>query len=101
MSKMNKEQKKIARKKTLRKYNIKKSYGITELEYDNLLKSQDNKCAICKSDDNKRKNSNYFFIDHNHDTGKVRGLLCDKCNKLLGSSFDNINILKKAIEYLK
>ena len=100
MKKLTKEKRKLNREKTLRKYNIKKWYGITESEYDNLIESQDNKCAICKSEDNKRKNSKYFFIDHNHDTGKIRGLLCDKCNKLLGSAFDNTEILKKAIKYL-
>lgn len=69
-------------------------YGIT-LEYrEEIRQSQNNKCAICKEyDDN-------LFVDHCHNTGIVRGLLCSKCNSGLGMFRDNIDFLKGAIEYL-
>ena len=54
-------------------------------------------CQICKQVDERRALS----IDHNHSTGKVRGLLCDKCNRAIGLMQENINSLKSAIEYLE
>lgn len=72
-------------------------YDISEDIYDKMLSIQNNKCAICeKSFESKRKT----FIDHNHKTNNVRGLLCPKCNTLLGHANDSIIILNKAIEYL-
>lgn len=53
-------------------------------------------CQICGKEDERRALS----IDHNHSTEKVRGLLCDKCNRALGFFCDNIDNLKNAIEYL-
>lgn len=66
---------------------LKKKYGIGEEEYNHLLMSQSGRCAICQREasDFKRK----LAVDHNHTTGKVRGLLCVKCNRGLGC-FDEI-----------
>jgi len=74
-----------------------KTYGITLGEYNRILIAQGNVCAICKSSYNGKKK---FFVDHNHVTGKVRGLLCHKCNILLGGANDSIETLKTAIQYL-
>lgn len=62
--------------------NLKVKYGITQNDYDAMKSSQDFKCAICGTheDDLKR----VLCVDHCHDTGRVRGLLCDTCNKFLG-----------------
>jgi hypothetical protein len=84
-----------------REQHLQRSYGIGRNDYDNLLKEQDNKCAICNSSDPKGKhNNNYFPVDHCHTTGKVRGLLCHNCNTALGLVGDNIDTLHKMIEYL-
>lgn len=83
--------------KVLNKLNQKKhKYGISKDEYLNLFIIQDNKCAICGNDitDN-------ACVDHNHKTGKIRGLLCQRCNLLLGLAKDNVEILKKSIIYLE
>lgn len=61
-----------------------KRYGITPEEYHKLLESQSGGCAICGSTDSKRKGSRYLFVDHCHDTGKIRGLLCNTCNVGVG-----------------
>ena len=61
-------------------------------------KKQNIKCAICGTEFNEK---NKGFVDHSHITNEVRGLLCSKCNSLLGMANDDIEILKKAIEYLK
>lgn len=78
-----------------RNWRLKKTYGITLDDYDNMLKSQNGVCAVCGSSSDKS-----FHVDHNHKTGKVRGLLCDKCNKALGFVKDDVGILEKLKGYL-
>lgn len=80
-----------------------KRYGITEQEYDTLYLTQDGKCAVCGKDNSgatqggKRKR---MYVDHDHKTGKVRGLLCSNCNMALGFVHDNPELLIKLVEYL-
>ncbi len=78
-------------------YYIKKMYGLTKDEWLEMLESQNNSCKICNtySDD-----LGFFHTDHDHDSGKVRGLLCKNCNTILGHAKDNIDILNNAIKYL-
>lgn len=78
--------------------NYKKKYKITLEEYDKLLKEQNNSCAICNQT---CITDRRLAVDHNHTTGKVRGLLCTKCNSLLGQANDDTAILTQAINYLK
>ena len=83
-----------------RHYYLKYKYGITEQQYDEMLKAQDNKCAICKSSSTKDKRRHRFAVDHCHSTGVVRGLLCSACNKGIGLFHDSQDILAAAIKYL-
>ena len=76
--------------------NLKQKYGITQNDYDKTLNIQNNKCAICERDMNEY--GKIFCVDHNHTTGKVRGLLCDPCNYGLGFYEKHKD---KYIEYLK
>jgi hypothetical protein len=73
-------------------------YKITKEEFNYLVKLQNNKCKICNNEFKGLKNTH---VDHNHKSGKVRGLLCDTCNRGLGYFHDDIIKLEKAIEYLK
>lgn len=79
---------------------VKRKYNINEEYYNNLLKNQNNSCAICKTPfiDFSRRN---LHLDHNHKNNKVRGILCIYCNNLLGLAKEDINILSNAIEYIK
>lgn len=77
-------------------YQKKCKYGLSEEEYLGLFVAQNNKCAIC----NKSFEDTKAFVDHDHITKKVRGLLCTKCNSILGMAGDSIDILNKAIRYL-
>lgn len=86
--------KKSQLKKVLRKL------GMTEDDFDALLRKQDNKCAICKSAPPQGRTTR-FHIDHNHSTGLHRGLLCSDCNTALGLLRDDPAILLAAIEYLR
>ena len=82
------------------KNNLKK-YGITPENYQELFKQQEGKCAICSSSEVSVARRSYnLFVDHDHETGKVRGLLCHHCNAGLGHFRDNEETLNKAIEYL-
>jgi len=79
-----------------------RTYGITAEDYYEMLAAQNNKCAVCGSKEvnNSRISSGKLFIDHCHDTGKVRGLLCSKCNHAIGLLNDDVSLLHKAIKYL-
>jgi hypothetical protein len=81
---------------------IVRTYGITAEDYYNMLAAQNNKCAVCESEEvnSSRVSSGKLFIDHCHTTGKVRGLLCSKCNHGIGLLNDDTALLQKAIEYL-
>lgn len=74
-----------------------KLYNLTLNEYRDILNKQKEKCLICES---KFTNINIPYIDHNHTTGKIRGLLCNTCNRALGLFKDNPEILEKAKQYL-
>jgi hypothetical protein len=74
-------------------------YGITREIYNTMLKSQQGVCAICWTPDPGR-NHEYFHVDHDHTTNKIRGLLCDLCNRGLGYFRDSSDILESATEYL-
>ena len=77
---------------------FKRLYGITWADYEKMFASQHGVCAICKSPPKKRRLS----VDHCHQTGRIRGLLCDPCNHiLLGAAKDSLSKLQAAIEYLK
>ncbi len=87
-----------------RELSLKKWYGIGLDEYSILLEQQNNVCAICGQNRNyKHKGGTEWSlsVDHNHDTGKIRGLLCSKCNTGLGMFDDNIELLINAVIYMK
>lgn len=75
---------------------LKYRYGISSEDYNLLLESQNHKCAICK-----KEQSEKFCVDHCHQTKKIRGLLCHKCNTTLGFVNDDLEILHTMIVYLK
>ena len=80
-------------------YQLKSLYNITAEQYNQMLEAQNCVCAICK---NTESTKNYkLHVDHDHQSGKVRGLLCGKCNRMIGLANDNNEILEKASTYLK
>lgn len=76
-----------------------KKYGITIADYERMLAEQGGVCAICRSKDPGPKGT--FHIDHCHTTGRVRGLLCTRCNPGLGYFQDDPELLSSAISYLR
>jgi hypothetical protein len=81
-----------------RHYHLKTNYGISQSDYQRLFDLQDGQCAICGTTD--PKHYGMFNVDHDHETGKVRGLLCAQCNQGLGKFRDNIHFLEQAVLYL-
>ena len=78
------------------KYTLKHTYGITVEQFKSLLILQNNKCGICEKEFKKIP-----CIDHNHKTGKIRGVLCSSCNSGLGSLGDSPEIINRAINWLQ
>jgi len=89
-----------AHARVLRDQNLKRCYGITQDDFQRMLVEQGGVCAICRKDDPGGRHGE-FHVDHCHDTGTVRGLLCDACNRMLGFARDNSRTLNRAGEYLR
>lgn len=87
------------------KYQLKFKFGITLDKYNEILVSQNGKCAICENEeiavDHRTKKIRRLAVDHCHEAGKVRGLLCSKCNRALGGVNESVEILESMIKYLK
>lgn len=86
-------------KRKQRRHYYMKRYGITPEIYDEMLARQKGVCAIC-GENKAHKTQKYLHIDHNHKTGKVRELLCIRCNTIIGNCRENVEILKKTIKYI-
>lgn len=84
-----------------RKSHLKSRYGITDSDYMDLLAKQSGGCAVCKSVvPNNGKGDTWFDVDHDHGTGKVRGLLCRNCNVTLGTLEKKRELIVLLEEYL-
>lgn len=85
-------------------YKLRTRYGISFKDYNALVELQDGKCKICGNQEiarhNFTKHTQSLAVDHCHVTGKVRGLLCQDCNRGLGKFHDDPVRLQKAIDYL-
>jgi hypothetical protein len=95
----------LARKRRLTR--LKRRYKISKERIEELLKAQDFKCAICKvplhspGDLKPKKETAKPIVDHSHEDGHVRGILCSACNVALGLLEDDLVIIKAAYQYIK
>lgn len=90
---VNYTQRQATQKLNMRRWRLQKTYGLSLESFNTLLESQGNRCAICQG-------VSEFCVDHDHDTGQVRGILCQSCNRALGMMKDNPSIAQQAAEYL-
>lgn len=78
---------------------LKSRYSLTPTDYEKMLSAQNSVCAICKISKEGSRGKR-LFVDHSHATGKIRGLLCHRCNTALGCMKDNAERLREAAHYL-
>lgn len=83
-----------------RRSRLKRFFGITLEQYDGMLAAQGRCCAACGSSDSGDRRFDTFAVDHDHDTGKVRGLLCANCNRALGLVKDDPDTLVALAAYV-
>lgn len=76
---------------------LKKDYGMSVAEYRKLERKQKGLCKLCKCEETHYRR---LSVDHCHKTGRVRGLLCNNCNRGLGLLKDNVTVLKRAVKHL-
>lgn len=91
-------------KEATRHYGLKRYYGLSVAEYAEMFRIQDGRCAICRQPEmgvDRYGNARPLAVDHCHDSGKVRELLCYACNSVLGQARDSTETLKAAIAYLE
>jgi len=79
------------------KSKLKNRYNITVDDYELMQSNQDGLCAICKAPPTRRR----LAVDHCHQSNRIRGLLCDRCNLALGMLNDDLNIVEGIKNYLK
>jgi hypothetical protein len=95
--------KKPATKQQILKNHLKTNYNLTLEQYDKMVLDQNGVCAICGKPETRLSNNGVvtrLCVDHNHKTGKVRKLLCHRCNSSIGQFEDDVGLLNKAIQYL-
>jgi len=80
-------------------YDLQSLYGVSPEQYNAIFKAQKGQCAICLRHSTQFKQR--LGVDHNHQTGQVRGLLCVQCNVCVGAAHEDPLILKRALRYLK
>jgi|14_taG_2_1085336.scaffolds.fasta_scaffold00652_13 hypothetical protein len=81
---------------------LQRAYGISKEDYDKMYLSQNGLCAICDTHGFRmnEKVKNGLCVDHDHETGEVRGLLCHNCNRALGLLQDDPKLIEKSLQYL-
>jgi Recombination endonuclease VII len=85
--------------KKKKNFHLKYLYGITLDEYERRLQDQGGSCGICKTN-LPGGNGQNFYVDHNHSTNQVRGLICHNCNYIIGYSKENTDTLRAVIKYI-
>lgn len=98
------ERVKASARKSYRKWALKAKFNLTQEDFNAFLLEQNGKCAICGHlplGIDRYTSGKALAVDHDHSTGKVRGLLCDLCNRAMGQFHDSVAILASAIAYLE
>lgn len=88
-----------------RDYALRRQFGLTQADYNKIRDRQNNLCAICGDGetrkDHKTQRVTSLAVDHCHKSGKIRELLCSRCNLVLGRVSDETALLKKMVKYLR
>ncbi len=90
-------------RRTKRRSQLQATYGLTEEDYEAMDEVQGHACAICDGQDDRVREDGTPYplsVDHDHSTNRIRGLLCHRCNTALGLFKEDLNALRRAVEYL-
>lgn len=81
---------------------LKVAYGLTVDEYEGFLAAQNGVCGICQQPEKRERNGKTLplAVDHDHETGRVRGLLCHRCNTAIGLLNDDADVVRRALLWL-
>jgi hypothetical protein len=92
-----------SRRDVRRRHTLKTQFGLTDEQYAAMLEEQDGRCAICRRPEIIERNGRRvnLAVDHDHATGRVRGLLCSRCNNGVGRFDDDPDRLRAAAEYIE
>jgi hypothetical protein len=88
---------KISNKEKAKDASLKRKFGITIQDYNAMIRSQNGKCAICDKD----HSVSCLVVDHDHNSGRVRKLLCHQCNLALGNLKENVLFAERMLDYIK
>jgi Recombination endonuclease VII len=94
---------KASQRAYMREYTLRNKFGLSLEDYALILASQEGKCAICRSEPSgtdSYREAKALAVDHCHRSGKVRGLLCDRCNRGIGHFLDDLTLLRNAVRYI-
>jgi hypothetical protein len=83
-----------------KKYDLKKNYGLAIIDYNRMVKECQGRCPICHRRFHYQNKYNKPHVDHNHDTGEVRGILCGYCNVALGFLRENPDAILRLRDYI-
>ncbi len=94
---------KVCHRQSDRRCFMKRRYGISLESYEEMFRAQDGRCAACKQRETAKQKGRIMLlgVDHDHTTGKIRGLLCNRCNRVLGLFRDNPDVIKRALDYVR
>jgi len=95
-----KERRKNRTPKERREFHLQLKHNISMVEFTQMLEEQNYSCAVCNVHESKAPRE-MLFVDHCHETNRIRGLLCSSCNAAIGVLGDSANSIQKVIEYLK
>ena len=84
-----------------RERTLREKYNLTPDDYERMFVEQEGKCKICGTEDSGHNMTKHLVVDHDEDTGKVRGLLCSSCNLMIGKAHHDTDVLQNAITYLQ
>ena len=85
-----------------RERGLQRNYGMTQADFDSMLEAQNGKCKIChRSAEEAQCRHGVLHVDHDHKTGEVRYLLCDRCNRTLGLLEEDVELMEAMIEYVR
>jgi len=98
--KKNRKEYRLKNKQKSKEYWLKKAYGLTFKQYEDMIKNQNYKCFICTKEFNNMNPSLKACVDHDHETGQIRSILCKRCNSALGHCSENIITISNMKKYL-